>query len=436
MKAAFHTLGCKVNQVETGQIKEDFQARGYKIVNFNEEADIYIINTCTVTHISDRKSRAMIRRAVRRNPSAVIVAIGCGPQVNPGQFAEIEGLNLLVGNSAKENIAQIVEDYRAGQDNSLKIINRSISINDNLKTLEYTHHHKRTRGFIKIQDGCENYCSYCIIPYARGPVRSKKPENVLYEIEQMLSIGYREMVLTGIHTGLYGKDIPGWNLSRLFKEIFQYVKGRYRLRLSSIEPLEVSEELIELIASESAVCRHLHIPLQSGSDNILSSMNRRYSRDYYRNLVYTLVSKIPDIAITADVMVGFPGESENDFIQSLELLEDIPIYNLHVFPYSAREGTKAAKFSQQVDENEKHRRSQSLIQLADQKKQEFIENLASRDLEVLVEQKIGPGLFRGLSDNYIKVEIYAEEDISGEFINVTLADDGKAVIKPGKVPKK
>ncbi len=429
MRVAFRTLGCKVNQVETEQLKEEFLARGYQLVNFTQEAEIYIINTCTVTHTSDRKSRAVIRRAIRKTPSALIAAVGCMAQVDSGQLAGIEGLNLIVGNSDKESIVDIIETYLAEGTDTCRNYCASITKNTGLKTVNYTRPHQRTRGFIKIQDGCENYCSYCIVPFARGPVRSKKPAEVLFEIEQMLSLGYRELVLTGIHTGLYGSDIPGWDISRLIREIFARIKGRYRIRLSSIEPLEVSEALIEIAASEPGLCRHLHIPVQSGSDNILRAMNRRYDRKYYKKLLHSISSQIPDIAFTTDIMVGFPGESESDFMQSLELVQELPVYDLHVFPYSIRSGTSAALLSPQVNEVEKHRRSQLLMNVARQKNDDFIKGLDNRELEVLVEKKTGPDSYQGLSDNYVQVEMRSKQEITGKFVKVILGVNGTPVYK-------
>ncbi len=429
MKVAFHTLGCKVNQVETEQLKEEFIARGYELVDFTREADVYIINTCTVTHTSDRKSRSLIRRAIRSNPLAIIAAVGCMAQVNADQLAGIEGLNLIVGNRDKEHIVDIIEEYLAAGSHACRIFAGPLAASTSLKIAAYTRHHQRTRGFIKIQDGCENFCSYCIVPFTRGPVRSKKPADVLLEIDQMLSLGYKELVLTGIHTGLYGYDIPDWDIGKLLQEIFTRIKGRYRLRLSSIEPLEVSETLIEIAVSEPGFCRHLHIPLQSGSDDILRAMNRRYDRYYYKKMLSDISKQIPDIALTTDIMVGFPTESESDFMQSVELLQELPVYDLHVFKYSLRRGTDAALLSPQVNEAEKQRRSQLLINIARQKKSEFIKGLDNRELEVLVEKKTGPDRYQGLSDNYVQVELKSRQEITGEFVNIVLGVNGTPIYK-------
>ncbi len=424
MRVAFRTLGCKVNQVESEQLKEEFMRRGFEVVDYRREADVYIINTCTVTHTSDRKSRSAIRRAIRQNPEAVTAAVGCLAQVNPEQLAAIEGIDLVVGNDQKENLPGIIEDYLASPSDVVKVYQDSFDSTSGLKTVNYSRPHQRTRGFIKIQDGCENNCSYCIVPQARGPVRSKKPQQVLAEIQIMLELGYREMVLTGIHTGLYGYDIPDWDLSRLIKEIFEQIKGEYRIRLSSIEPLEVSPSLIEILATESKLCRHLHIPLQSGSDEILKEMNRKYNRNYYKELLQGISEQVPQIALTTDIMVGFPGEREKDFRQSVELLQELAVYDLHVFPYSLRQGTAAAEMAGQVEERDKHRRSQLLIELGKEKKKSFINKMNGSEVQVLIEKKTGPNLYQGLSDNYLSVEVHSAQDIIGQLLTRTLGIDG------------
>lgn len=430
MRVALNTLGCKVNQVETEQIKEDFMARGYQIVDFDQEADIYIVNTCTLTHTSDKKSRALLRRAVRKNPQAIVAAIGCVAQVDAGQLAAIKGVNIVVGNDRKENLPDIIEEYLQTRQQTQKIIQGPIHISDGMKPVLYTNRHRRTRAFIKIQDGCESFCTYCIVPYARGPMRSKSPENVLMEVERLVALGYREIVLTGIHTGFYGADMEDWNLARLLHKIFKCIKGHYRIRLSSIEALEVSDELMEIIASEPGMCRHLHIPLQSGSDHILKLMNRRYKRNDYQHLLERAAHRIPDIALTADVMVGFPGESDQDFNDTFELLRDLPIYGLHVFSFSPRTGTRAASMTPAVDERVKHRRSRLLLDLARVKQKEFIHKCTGKELEILVERESGDELYQGLSDNYIEVELPSREDKIGQFVKTTLGEGARAVSDP------
>ena len=415
-KIAFYTLGCKVNQVETEQLKEEFIHRGYEIVDFTDEADVYLVNTCTVTHVSDRKSRAVIRRAAR-HPHALVAVTGCMAQVAAKELAGIEGIDLIVSNLDKENIADIIEELDSEQEKPV-IIERLSDKERKLRPVLYSRLHERTRAFVKIQDGCESWCSYCIVPRARGPVRSKLPEHVLQEIEQLLSLGYREIVLTGIHTGFYGKDLDNWDLLRLLNKILTDSKGDYRIRLSSIEPLEVSQELIDLIAGNSRVCSHFHVPLQSGSNRILKAMNRRYTREYYHDLLQGIAARIPGVALTTDVMVGFPGENEKDFQDTYDLIDSLPFLGLHVFPYSQRPGTRAASMEPQVPPQEKQARSQKLLQLARQKHNDFTAGQVGQELTLLVEKQTGEQDYIGLSDNYIEVSFQSSYDMCGELIRV------------------
>jgi threonylcarbamoyladenosine tRNA methylthiotransferase MtaB len=415
-KIAFYTLGCKVNQVETEQLKEEFIHRGYEIVDFTDEADVYLINTCTVTHVSDRKSRTIIRRAAR-HPHALVVVTGCMAQVAAKELAGIEGIDLIVSNLDKENVADIIEELDPEQEKPV-IIERLLDRDRKLRPVLYSQLHERTRAFVKIQDGCESWCSYCIVPQARGPVRSKLPEHVLQEIEQLLSLGYREIVLTGIHTGLYGKDLDDWDLLRLLDKILAEIGGDYRLRLSSLEPLEVSPELINLMADNPRMCRHFHIPLQSGSNDILTAMNRRYSREYYYDLLQGIAARIPGVALTTDVMVGFPGENEKDFQDTCDLINSLPFMDLHVFPYSRRPGTRAASMTPQVPPQEKQARSQKLLHLAQRKHDDFIASQVGQELTLLVEKQTGERDYIGLSDNYIEVSFQSPHDLCGELVQV------------------
>jgi threonylcarbamoyladenosine tRNA methylthiotransferase MtaB len=428
-KIAFHTLGCKVNQVETEGLIEDFISRGYELADFDDKADIYVINSCTVTHVSDRKSRAMIRRAVRRNPDALVVATGCVAQVDAEQLAAIEGVNLVVGNRDKQNLVALVEDYllrgHSGKETFIGPINR----NDKLQEILYSYHHQRTRAFVKIQDGCQSFCSYCIVPMARGPVRSKAPEIVLHEVEQLVGLGYKEIVLTGIHTGFYGTDIPGWDLSSLITAILNRISGQYRIRLSSIEPLEVDEKLLAIIADDRRVCRHLHIPLQSGSNAVLKAMGRRYDRDYYKKLVNKVDTRIPGMAFTADVMVGFPAESEQDFQDTCDLIGELPLTDLHVFKYSIRKGTRAAEMFPQVHEREKNIRSEILLELAEKKKLEFAKKFIGQRFSLLVEEKSGKDKYIGLTDNYLEIVIQSDQDLRGQSVEVEITSaDSKLIM--------
>ncbi|PKM76561.1 MAG: tRNA (N(6)-L-threonylcarbamoyladenosine(37)-C(2))-methylthiotransferase MtaB [Firmicutes bacterium HGW-Firmicutes-15] len=424
-KIAFHTLGCKVNQVETEQMIEEFTKRGYRIVEFGDPADVCIINTCTVTHISDRKSRAMLRRAVRANPDALVVATGCVAQVDADQLTKIEGIGLIVGNHDKDHIADIVDDFIMEKEAGQQVWVEPICLTDSLRPVLYSQSHLRTRAFVKIQDGCQSFCSYCIVPFARGPVRSKAPDDVIAEISQLICLGYREIVLTGIHTGLYGVDLPGWNITRLLEKILWNISGDYRIRLSSIEPLELNDQLIALMAGDKRLCRHFHIPLQSGSDRILTSMRRRYNREYYRDLVLKTAALIPGAAFTADVMVGYPTETELDFQDTYDLIKDLPLYELHVFKYSPRAGTSAAILVPQIAPAEKQSRSEALLDLGRKKKKHFLQEFVGQDLSVLVERKLSRGIYAGISDNYIEVHFSSSEELIGEFVQVTLSEVGE-----------
>lgn len=428
-RIAFYTLGCKVNQVETEQLIEEFDSRGYQLVEFDEPADIYIINTCTVTHVSDRKSRAMLRRAVRRNPQAMVAAIGCIAQVDAAQLAAIEGVDLVIGNRDKENLPAIIEEYIMREHSGVEVLVSPISQDDKPKAIMYSQHHQRTRAFVKIQDGCQSFCAFCIVPQARGPVRSKLPEDVLAEIKQLVLLGYKEIVLTGIHTGFYGIDIPDWNLNRLIRAILDQVPGFYRIRLSSIEAMEINDDLLEMIARDRRLCRHLHIPLQSGSDHILKSMGRRYDRNYYGELIEKAAQRIPGIALTADVMVGFPGETEQYFQDSFDLINQLAISDLHVFKYSPRVGTRAAEMQDQVAEQEKQSRSERLIELARKKKNEFVKQFTGQTFSLLVEQKSGKDKYTGITDNYIEVLFPSDLDLCGQITKVKLiAADKQAAL--------
>lgn len=431
IKVALATLGCKVNQVESEAIKEDLLLQGYELVDFSQEAEVYIINTCTVTHISDRKSRALIRRARRRNPRARVIAVGCLAQVDGMQLACVADVDLVLGNKAQ--VAEWVErllqsdcadsarpGFTPGQPGAY------------LSPVFYTQRHQRTRAFVKIEDGCDAHCSYCIVPLARGPVRSKQPEDVRQEIAHLAALGYREIVLTGIHTGAYGRDLLSMNLTRLLEYLLNETPGDYRLRLGSVEPLEISRPFIELIKGSRRVCRHLHVPLQSGSERILKAMNRSYSRDYYKALVEELAAEIPGIAITTDVMVGFPGEEQADFTETINLLQSLPFRDMHVFKFSPRPGTPAASYSGKVPEKDKQLRSSLLLQLAGDKEQAFIKSQEGQLVEVLVERLLDNGNYWGLTDNYLNVELSNSQLIVGKLVQIELAAGGRGKVCPEK----
>ncbi|MGE5415221.1 MAG: tRNA (N(6)-L-threonylcarbamoyladenosine(37)-C(2))-methylthiotransferase MtaB [Acidobacteriota bacterium] len=405
-KAAFYTLGCRVNQVETEAIIEQFAGHGYEIVPSHESADVFIINSCTVTRIADKKSRALIRRVKRANPDAIIVLTGCFGDIARSAGEIPTEVDLVVPNREKDHLLIRLEEHQ----NKIGTFVEA-AVDPSLHSVRFTHRHQRTRGFIKIQDGCENFCSYCIVPYARGPVRSKKPDDVVGEILNMITLEYKEMVLTGIHIGEYGRDLEDWNLNKLVNYILYTITGHYRLRLGSIEPLEVNRELIDIMANEPRLCRHLHVPLQSGSNKILKLMNRQYTAEQYRENIEQAAVQISGVGLAADVMVGFPGEGEHEFMDTYRLIEESPLFDVHVFRYSSRPGTPAASFDEMVPETVKNERAQAIIQLGKTKKAKFLQGLIGTHLKVLTEEKVSNQV-RALSDNYVNVYLNENSDLN------------------------
>jgi threonylcarbamoyladenosine tRNA methylthiotransferase MtaB len=414
-RVAFHTLGCKVNQEETASLMEMFRKRGFQLVDFKSPADVYIINTCTVTHTADQKSRQMIRRAISRQPDALVAVVGCYSQVSPDDVLAIPGVDLVVGTRGRAKLVDLVEDIlekkRAGE--FVKEVNAVDSLESDLEfeQLPLPDNPQRTRAFLKIEDGCDQYCAYCIIPDARGPVRSLSPELVKEQLGELICAGYREVVLTGVHTSAYGKDLPvGINLAALLRDLVK-MPGDFRIRLSSVEPVDVSEELLEVMASSPRICRHLHLPLQSGDDEILEMMQRPYTTADYSELFQKAIKMIPDLAVTTDVMVGFPGETDRHFENTYDFIASLPFRDLHVFKYSPRPGTPAAEMSGQVKPRNKDERSRRLRELADTKARAFAEGALGETLDVLVERsyKKRPGYWQGITDNYLRVIFPSQE---------------------------
>jgi threonylcarbamoyladenosine tRNA methylthiotransferase MtaB len=424
---AFHTLGCKVNQEETASLMEMFRKRGFQLVDFKSPADVYIINTCTVTHTADQKSRQMIRRAISRQPDALVAVVGCYSQVSPDDVLAIPGVDLVVGTRGRAKLVDLVEDIlekkRAGE--FVKEVNAVDSLESDLEfeQLPLPDNPQRTRAFLKIEDGCDQYCAYCIIPDARGPVRSLSPELVKEQLGELICAGYREVVLTGVHTSAYGKDLPvGINLAALLRDLVK-MPGDFRIRLSSVEPVDVSEELLEVMASSPRICRHLHLPLQSGDDEILEMMQRPYTTADYSELFQKAIKMIPDLAVTTDVMVGFPGETDRHFENTYDFIASLPFRDLHVFKYSPRPGTPAAEMSGQVKPRNKDERSRRLRELADTKARAFAEGALGETLDVLVERsyKKRPGYWQGITDNYLRVIFPSQEkELRGELLPVRM----------------
>ena len=395
MKAAIHTLGCKVNIYESEYIINILKENGYQIVDFDSKADIYIINTCTVTNTSDKKSEKMIKRARKQNKDAIIIAMGCHAQIKGDNI----DADIIIGNKDKSKIISLIEEYQENKNKIKRIYNLD---NVSFEDMYISSFNSHTRAFVKIQDGCDAFCSYCIIPYARGPIRSKDPKTVIKEITSLVENGYKEIILTGIHTGKYGKDI-NYTFEQLLKDIIK-IKNLYRIRISSIEINELTDPILNLIKDNQVIAKHLHIPLQSGSDKILKLMDRKYNLKFYKDRIEKIRKMIKDISITTDLIVGFPNENEKDMEDTLKFLKEIKFTKIHTFPYSKREGTKAASMENQIDETIKRKRVKTVLELSDQLEQDFYQSKLNETEEVIIEQT-KDGKSYGYTSNYIKVEI-------------------------------
>lgn len=416
---AFHTLGCKVNTYESEAMLKLFMNAGYQEVNFKDKADVYVINTCTVTNTGDSKSRQMIRKAHRNNSDAIICVVGCYSQVASEEIKAIEGVSIVLGTQFRGQIVELVNEYLASKEQIVKIadVMRSPRFED-LDIDEFT---KNTRAFLKIQDGCNNYCTYCIIPYARGRMRSRAKESVLSQAQSLVDHGFSEIVLTGIHTAGYGADFDDYSFYDLLVDLTTKVKGLKRLRISSIEMSQVSEDIINLIASSKIIVDHLHIPIQSGNDNTLKRMNRHYTTKEFEDKYFELKEKLPSLSVTTDVIVGFPGESDEDFESTYQWIKKLHFNQLHVFPYSKRKGTPAARMKDQVDETVKKQRVKALLDLSHSLMREFAVNQIGQTLEVLIEEKEGDYMI-GHASNYLKVKVRLPESSVGHIYSVLIKD--------------
>lgn len=408
-KAASFALGCKVNQYESEAIAELFAEKGYEIVGIDEEADVYVINTCTVTNFGDKKSRQLIRKVKRQNENAIVAVVGCYAQTAPKELMEIAGVNLVIGTKDRAQIVEMVEQYdRAnGVENHVSDIMKERVF----EPLSIQKLANRTRAYLKIQDGCSQYCSYCIIPYARGPIRSREPQEVVAEVKRLAENGFKEVVLTGIHVASYGKDRRDTSLLDILKQVHE-VEGIERIRFSSIEPNVVTEEFAQTMAALPKVCDHFHLSLQSGCDKTLKEMNRKYDTEEYRQAAATLRKYLPKVALTTDIIVGFPGETEEDFRESYAFAEEIGFAKIHVFPYSPKRGTPAAARKDQLLNAVKAERSHTLIQLSDKMAAEFLADAVGTDAEVLYERAVGDGIYEGHTTNYMKVHGRSEVDLT------------------------
>ena len=400
--ASICTLGCKVNKYESEAIEELLVNNNYKIVDFAEFADVYIINTCTVTAMSEKKSRQMIRRTKKLNPDAVVVVMGCYSQKSPEEIFDIEEVNLVMGTSQR---AMLIPELEKTTAMDKKILVDDIMQIRDFEEMQINNISDRTRALIKIQDGCDRFCSYCIIPYTRGPVRSRKMDNIIDEVKRLAENGYKEVVLTGIHVASYGKDLKDekLGLADVIEHIAQ-VEGIKRIRISSVEPLAITEDFIKRVSALDAFCDHFHLSMQSGSDTVLKRMNRRYDSKEYEEAVTLIREYYPDPAITTDVIVGFPDETEEEFLETKNFLEKIKLYETHIFKYSPREGTKAVLLGDKVSKEDKNLRSSQLIDLSNQNKLDYHNDTMGKNLEVLFETS-DDHYYYGHTKNYIKVAV-------------------------------
>lgn len=425
--AAIHTLGCKVNTYDSEAIMELLEKENYNIVDFKETADVYVINTCTVTNLGDRKSRQMIRKAKRNNPDSFVVVCGCYAQTASEQLENMPEVDLIIGNDDRNKIIHYINSARKkGQRiNAVKNI-MALKEYEELKVDEIS---GRERGFIKVQEGCDQFCTYCIIPYARGPVRSRKPENIIEEAKRMVANGSRELVLTGINISAYGKDLKSANLLELLKEL-NAVKELKRIRISSLEPNLLTKEFLEASSKLEKVCPHFHVSMQSGAAKTLRDMKRRYTKEDYLKVVSDIREHFNDPSITTDVMVGFPGETQEDFEETVDYIRKIGFSALHVFKYSKREGTPAAQYDNQVPERIKEERSKILIEVGEALKSEYQNKFVGRTMDVLFEQKTDDiiGVYQGHTDNYLSVKVKSNIDIESQILKVELTGVDKGIL--------
>ena len=414
-KIAFVTLGCKVNQYESNAMAQKFIDNNYEICDIEDSPDIIIVNTCTVTNIADRKSRQLLRKVKEENPRAIVVACGCYVQVAKDKIDEIEEIDISIGNSEKKDIVQIVENYVYQKEkiNSIFDINKEKDFTE-MGAVTYT---EKTRATIKIQDGCNNFCTYCLIPYARGRVRSRKKENIIKEVEEVVKNGIQVIVITGIHIASYGLEYEeNYKLIDLLEELNK-IEGLKRIRLGSLEPSLITEEFTNRLSKLNKICNHFHLSLQSGCDETLKRMNRKYTIKEFREVAERLRSYFKDANLTTDIIVGFPGETNEEFEKTYEFLKEIKFYKMHVFKYSPREGTVASKMSNQIDGNIKEERSQKLIELSDKNQDEYNKKYFSEPQEVLFEEQ-KDGIWTGYTTNYVKVSYKSDDNLENKILKI------------------
>ncbi len=427
MKIAFHTLGCKVNQYETEAMKEQFAAAGHQIVEEDGFADVYVINTCTVTNLADRKSRQYIRRMKRLNPQAVVAVTGCYAQVSPQEVSEIEGVDVVAGTGEKQNLLAYIEEYQNLGESQCHV--RAYEELDHYQSSGViTSMESRTRAYIKIQEGCNRFCSYCIIPYARGKVRSRPLAEIKEEAKGLLEKGFKELILTGINTALYGTDLGYDGIAPLIAEL-NGLYGDFRIRLSSLEPTVINADYVKGLLIYEKLCPHLHLSIQSGSDAVLHRMNRRYTRKEYLDIVKALKDFDPLYGISTDIICGFPGETEADFEDSLSIIDEAGFCKVHAFKYSRRKGTPAADMTDQISGDIKTRRSRILMAKADEDAGRFYDACKKAVRRVLFEETTEDGFLTGYTDNYIKAYVKGQPQMLNQFYRVRLLEQYKDGMK-------
>jgi len=422
MKVAFATLGCRVNIYESEAMTEKFKSEGYDVVDFDEKAEVYVINTCTVTNMGDKKSRQYISKAKKKNPEAVVAVVGCYSQTSPDEVSAIEGVDVVLGTRNKGDIVYYVN--RAMDTKEKFVVVKDVLRNKVFEELKIEDFEGKTRAFLKVQDGCNRFCSYCLIPYARGAVCSKNPETIIDEVNKLADNGFKEIILSGIHIASYGVDLEERKtLMDIIEEIHK-INGIKRIRIGSVEPRFFTDEVIEKMASMEKMCPHFHLSLQSGCDATLKRMNRKYTAEEYFNTVVKLRERIPNVSITTDVIVGFPGETAEEFNETFNYLKELRLAKMHIFKYSPRKGTKAADMKDDVHGTIKEERSKLLQELDRENEKNFIQDFIGEKLEVLVEEKLkDDDRYIGYTSNYIKVIIDSTEDIVGKIITVRLIEN-------------
>lgn len=422
-KIAFYTLGCKVNQADTASMEALFKARGYEIVPFSDAADVYLVNTCVVTNEGQRKSRQIIRRSIRHNPLALTVVTGCYPQTAPEEVRAIEGVDVILGNKDRTGIVNLVEKALVDKKDAVLDNVQKMTVDTKFEELSAGSETDKTRAFLKIQEGCNQFCTYCIIPFARGPLRSRSIESIKEEVAKLVAAGYKEIVLIGIHLGCYGKELRKEGVTLSLYDAVQAalsVEGLQRLRLGSLESVEVEPRLLDLMVTEPRLAKQLHLPLQSGCDKVLAAMHRPYDTTKFKNLLADIRTKVPGISITTDIIVGFPGETEEDFAITMDFARECAFTKMHIFPYSKRKGTPAESMPGQVEEKVKAERAARLGELDDELVQASLSNMVGKTVSVLFEQAVDTKHMEGLCSEYFRVVVPGTKELANKICNVKI----------------